>query len=61
MGTASDTQQQHVFNLIVEKICGTYDASFHPDHPRWTDFAEGKRFVGNSIVKLTKINATPDT
>jgi hypothetical protein len=55
-GTASDTQQQHAFKVIVNKFCGTYDQSFRPgvDGQRATDFAEGKRFVGNRIVHTIK-------
>jgi hypothetical protein len=40
----------------VEHACSTYDLSFRPQSQRDTDFAEGRRFVGLQLVKLTKIN-----
>lgn len=60
-GTASETQQQTAFRWVVEVLCGYYDLSFRPDDkggPRATDFAEGKRFVGLQIVKMTKLVQT---
>ena len=55
-GEATDHQQQHALKFIVEQLAGTYDLSFRPDSPRVTDFAEGRRYVGLQIVKLTKLN-----
>jgi len=56
-GVASEGQQKQALSLIVNRICGTYDLSFRPgiDGERATCFAEGKRHVGNQIVRLTKI------
>lgn len=60
-GNASDTQQKRALDWIINSAAGYYDLSFRPgpDGARATDFAEGKRFVGSQIVKLTK--ATPRT
>lgn len=57
-GKASEEQQRAAFRWIVEEVCGTYDLSYRrgPDGDRDTVFAEGKRFVGQQVVKLTKIN-----
>lgn len=54
-GTASEAQQTLAIKTIVEGVCGYYDLSFRPSE-RETAFAEGKRFVGAQIVKLTKLN-----
>lgn len=58
-GDATPDQQKRALNWVIERAAGTYDMSYIPggaDGARNTDFAEGKRFVGNSIVKMLKIN-----
>lgn len=58
-GDATPEQQTRALKWIVESACGTYDQTFWPggeDGDRNTAFAEGKRFVGNSIVKMTRLN-----
>lgn len=58
-GEASPAQQIRALKWIVERACGTYDQSFRPgglEASRATDFAEGKRWVGNKIVFMTKLN-----
>lgn len=58
-GRATAEQQRIAFRWIVEKAAGTYDQSYHPGGEggrRNTDFAEGRRFVGNTLVKLTRLN-----
>jgi hypothetical protein len=55
-GTAEAHQQQRALRWIIEVACGTYDMSYRPDSSRDTDFAEGRRFVGLQLVKLTKLN-----
>lgn len=60
-GDATPDQQQRALRWIIEQAAGTYDQSFYPggeDGRRNTDFAEGRRFVGNQIVKLTRLNAS---
>ena len=57
-GTATPDQQRRALTWIIEKAAGTYDMSYRPGGPegeRDTVLAEGRRFVGNQIVKLTKI------
>lgn len=59
-GVANEGQQKHALDLIINRIAGTYDMSFRPglEGGRATDFAEGKRHVGNQIVRLTKLVIT---
>lgn len=54
-GVATPEQQRLALTTIIEEICGYYDLSYRPSD-RDTAFAEGKRFVGAQIVKLTKLN-----
>lgn len=58
VGKASEGQQKLVLDFIINRIARTYDMSFRPgeDGPRATDFAEGKRYVGNQIIRLIKID-----
>lgn len=58
-GDATPEQQRHALKWIVEVLCATYDMSYRPggrSAARDGDFAEGKRHVGNQIIKLTKVN-----
>ncbi|HET7409684.1 MAG TPA: hypothetical protein VFJ13_05745 [Paracoccaceae bacterium] len=55
-GDATPAQQQRALAWIVEGACGTYDLSWRPNDPHWTSFAEGRRFVGLELVKLTRMN-----
>lgn len=55
-GTASAHQQQLALDWIIHLAAGTYDTSFSPDNHSLTDFAEGRRFVGTQIVKLTLVD-----
>jgi hypothetical protein len=50
-GTASASQQQAALKWIIEGLCGTYDMSYRPESDRDTAFAEGKRHVGNQIIR----------
>lgn len=54
-GNASEGQQKRFLDLVINRLCGTYDLSYRPDSDRDTAFAEGKRFVGLQLVKLMKI------
>lgn len=60
-GEAQAHQQQRALAYIIETLCGTYDMSFRPTGDRDTCFAEGKRFVGNQLVKLSKLNLSKMT
>lgn len=54
-GTANEGQQQRAISWIINTACATYDLPYRPESARDTDFALGKQFVGQQIVKLTKI------
>ena len=57
-GEANADQQQRAMEFILDAICDRNGMSFRPggaEGARETDFAEGRRFVGNQIVKLTKL------
>jgi hypothetical protein len=58
-GNANEGQQQRALRWIIEVVAGTYDMAYRPDSDRDTAFAEGKRFVGNQIVKQLKLT-TPE-
>lgn len=58
-GNASSGQQQSALRWIIDVLCDTYGMSYQPDSDRDTIFAEGKRFVGNQIIKELKIT-TPE-
>lgn len=58
-GSANPEQQKRALKWVIEQGAGTYDMSYRPgaeEGRRDTDFAEGRRFVGNQIVKLLKIS-----
>lgn len=58
-GDATPDQQQRALHWIVEVAGMAYDETFYPggeEGRRNSDFAAGRRFVGNQVVKLTKIN-----
>ena len=54
-GEASPDMQKRALAWIIA-TSGTYDMSYWPDSDRNTCFAEGKRYVGNTIVKMLKLN-----
>lgn len=53
-GDARDSQQKLVLDWIINQACKTYDLPYRPgeDGKRDTDFACGKAFVGQQIVKM---------
>jgi len=55
-GTASPDLQKRALKWIIETAAMTYDQSYRPGDTHETAFAEGRRFVGNSIVKMLKLN-----
>ncbi len=55
-GEATPEQQQRALQYVIETLCGTYDLAFRPASGRDTDFALGKVWVGQQIVKLLHIN-----
>lgn len=62
-GAANPDQQTRCLHWLIHHACATYDTSFRPDSARLTDFAEGKRAVGNTIlwaVKNAQTKTDPD-
>lgn len=55
-GEAAPHQQQDAMNWLINQACGTYNTSFSELGDRETCFAEGRRYVGNQIVKLSKLS-----
>lgn len=56
-GEANAQQQQRFFHALIHDICRTYDLSYRPgglEGDRDTAFAEGMRWVGSQLVKMTK-------
>ncbi len=57
-GEATPDQQIRAAEYILGTICDRNGMSFRPgglEGDRDSAFAEGRRFVGNQIVKLTKL------
>lgn len=54
-GDATPEMQRDALRFVIETVCGTYDMSYRPESERDTCFAEGRRFVGLTLIKLTKI------
>jgi len=61
-GTATPDQQIRAMEFILEVISARNDMSFRPGPGggRESDFAEGRRFVGNQIVKLANLQLNKD-
>ncbi len=60
-GKADANQQQRALKWIIEVCSGTYDQSYRPgaqEGERDTTFALGRQFVGQQIVKLTRLNVS---
>ena len=58
-GRASEDQQRRAIRFIVDSICGTYDMPYRPggaEGARDTDFALGRMFAGQQIVKFINLN-----
>lgn len=57
-GTANADQQRRALAWIVNVAAARDEMSYRPgaeDGRRDTDFAEGRRFVGNQVVKLLRL------
>ena len=57
-GDAPPHLQMRAMQFIINQLCGTYDLPYRPGGPegeRDTDFALGKMWVGQQLVKLTKV------
>jgi len=57
-GEANKDQQLLAVRWLLEGPCGLHDLQYRPGEAgrRDTDFACGKRYVGQQVVKLMKIN-----
>ena len=55
-GDATPEQQKRALRWIVETACATYDQPYRPESARDTDFACGRMFVGQQVVKLINLN-----
>lgn len=55
-GDATADQQRRAIEWIVNQACGTYQMQYRPGSARDTDFSLGRQFVGQQIVKMTKLN-----
>lgn len=56
-GKAGERQQRAAIEYII-RAAGTHDMSYRPEDPTGTAFAEGKRFVGTTLVWMLKSAAT---
>lgn len=54
-GECPPHQQKEFMRWLIQDVCATYDQSYRVD-PYNTAFAEGKRFVGNTLVKVSMID-----
>ena len=54
-GVANEGQQKRALKWIIETVCATYDQSYRPDSERETVFAEGRRYVGLTLVKAVHL------
>ena len=54
-GTATPEMQKRALNWLITGVCGTYDQSYIPLDTHETAFKEGKRFVGNTLIKMLKL------
>ena len=55
-GTAGPEMQKRALAWIINQAAGLYEQSYRPGDPHDTAFAEGRRFVGNTVVKMLKLN-----
>lgn len=56
-GDCPEHLQKEFLRWLIEDVCGAYDMSYRVD-PCNTAFAEGRRFCGNTVVKMMKIDAS---
>jgi hypothetical protein len=55
-GDADGPTQQRAIAFIVNVLGGTYEMPYSPTNERDTSFACGRMFVGQQIVKLSRLN-----
>ena len=49
--------QKEFLRWLVEDVCRTYDMSYRVESHD-TAFAEGRRFPGNQVIKMLKLDAS---
>ena len=54
-GTANEQMQKRALEWIINSVCATYDQSYIPKDTHETAFNEGRRYCGNTIVKMLKL------
>ena len=57
-GDCPEHLQKEFIRWLIEDCCATYDQSYWGSHTHDTAFAEGKRFCGNTVIKLSKLDPT---
>lgn len=55
-GTANAEMQKRALDWIIRQACRTYDVSYRPGDTHETAFHEGRRFVGNEVIKMLKLD-----
>jgi hypothetical protein len=58
-GDADPDQQKRALRFMIETVCDTYNMAYRPggeDGRRDTDFALGRAFPGQQLVKFLKLN-----
>ncbi len=57
-GGTADARQQRLFFDYCIRAFGTHDLSFRPDNSHLTDFCEGKRFAGDTLIWMLRTAPT---
>lgn len=55
-GKADPAMQKRALDWIIRYVCMTYDQSYIPNDTHATTFNEGRRYCGNTIIKMLKLN-----
>jgi hypothetical protein len=56
-GECPEHLQKEFLRWLIEDVCRTYDMSYRVE-PCDTAFAEGRRFSGNQVIKMLKLDAS---
>ena len=54
-GTAGPDMQKRALDWFITKVCATYDQSYIPNDTHATAFHEGRRYCGNTVIKMLKL------
>lgn len=55
-GTADSFQQKALLDWLINKAAATYDLAYRPGDAGATNFALGRAFVGQQVVRQIKLN-----